>query len=45
MNLNINKGFENMIPKETIKKREVLFKNEIRFKIFKRRISFSIEIT
>jgi len=44
--LNINKGFECMIPKEKTKKeeKEAVFKNQIQFKIFKKTISFSIEV-
>ena len=42
-NLNINKGFESMIPKPKPKK-EVVFKNHIQFKIFKKTISFSLEV-
>jgi len=43
-NLNINKGFETMIPKAPPPKREALFSNNISFKLFNRRISFSIEV-
>jgi len=42
-NLNINKGFEAMIPKQKPKE-EVIFRNQIKFKIFKRTISFSLEL-
>ena len=42
--LNINKGFECMIPKPKKKKEEAVFKNQIQFRIFKKTISFSIEV-
>lgn len=41
--LNINKGFEAMIPTKK-KEQESIFKNQIQFKIFKKTISFSIEL-
>ena len=43
-NLNINKGFEAMIPKPKTKTQEVLFQNKITFKIFNKRFSFQVEI-
>ena len=42
-NLNINKGFESMIPKAKPKE-EVVFRNTIKFKIFKKTISLSLEV-
>ena len=42
-NLNINRGFEALIPKSKPKE-EIVFQNKIKFKIFKKTISFSIEV-
>ncbi len=42
-NLNINKGFECMIPKKR-KIKEALFRNSLSFKIFNKRITFSLEV-
>ena len=42
-NLNINRGFESMIPKKQ-KISEPLFKQEIKFRIFKKTISFLLEV-
>jgi len=44
MNLNINKGFESMIPKEKPKEKKPVFSNQLSIKIFKRRLSLSIEL-
>ena len=41
--LNINRGFEAMIPKAKPRE-EVVFQNKIKFKIFKKTISFSLEV-
>ena len=44
--LNINKGFELMIPKEPEEhKEEALFDNRIQFSFLKRMITFSFQIT
>ena len=43
-NLNMNKGFEAMIPKPKPKPKEALFKNNITFKIFNRRFTLNIEV-
>ena len=43
-NLNINKGFEAMIPKPKPTIKESLFKNNISFRIFNRRFSLLIEV-
>ena len=42
--LNINKGFESMLPKDKTKEKETIFKNQIKFKIFRKTISFSLEV-
>ena len=42
--LNINKGFEAMIPKAQPKKKEALFYNNISFKIFNKRFTLNIEV-
>ncbi len=42
--LNINKGFEAMIPKPKQKTKEALFKNNISFKIFNKRFTLNIEV-
>jgi len=43
-NININKGFEAMIPKPKPKPKEALFKNNISFTIFNRRFILNIEV-
>ena len=43
MSLNINKGFESMIPKPKTQEKPQL-KNFITFKIFSRRFTFSLEV-
>ena len=42
--LNMNRGFEAMIPKEKPKPKEPLFKNNITFSLFKRRVTLLIEV-
>ena len=42
--LNINKGFEAMIPKPKQKEKKPQLKNFITFKLFKRRFNISIEV-
>ena len=42
--ININKGFESMLPKRTQKEKEPSLKNFISFKIFKKRFTFSLEV-
>ena len=42
--LNINKGFEAMIPRPKEKPKEALFQNNISFKIFNKRFTFQIEV-
>lgn len=42
--LNINKGFEAMIPKPKQKEKEPQLKNFVTFKIFKRRFTISLEV-
>ena len=43
-NLNINKGFESMIPKPKPKPKEALFTNNISFKVFNKRFTLAIEV-
>ncbi len=43
-NLNMNKGFEAMIPKPKPKQKEALFHNNISFKIFNKRFTLNIEV-
>jgi len=41
--LNINRGFETMLPKKKPKE-EGVFRNQIQFRLFKKTISFSLEV-
>ena len=43
-NLNINKGFEAMLPKPKPKIKEAFFQNNISFKIFNKRFTLNIEV-
>ena len=43
INLNINKGFEAMLPKSQ-KKDEELHKHELKFRLFKREFVFRFQI-
>ena len=42
--MNINRGFEAMIPKEPDKELTPTFNNQIKFKLFGRVISFNLEV-
>ena len=41
--MNVNRGFELMIPKEEVKE-ESIFQNRIRFKLFNRVFSLTLEV-
>lgn len=43
--LNINRGFESMIPKKKKEEVKSLFNHRIEFKLFKRKFSFKINVT
>ena len=42
--MNINRGFESMIPKEKEKEPTPTFYNQIKFKLFGRVITFNLEM-
>ena len=42
--MNINRGFETMIPKEKEKQITPTFHNQIKFKLFNRVITFNLEV-
>ena len=42
--MNINRGFESMIPKENKKEPTPNFYNQIKFKLFGRVITFNLEV-
>lgn len=42
--LNINKGFEAMLPKPKSKEKKPQLSNFVSFKIFSRRFTFSLEV-
>jgi hypothetical protein len=42
--MNINRGFETMIPKENQKEITPTFYNQIKFKLFGRVITFNLEV-
>ena len=42
--MNINRGFETMIPKEKEKQINPTFQNQIKFKLFGRVITFNLEV-
>ena len=44
INLNINKGFEAMLPKPKQKKEEALHNHVLKFRMFKREFEFSFKV-
>ncbi len=42
--MNINRGFETMIPKEKAKEPTPTFDNQIKFKLFGRVITFNLQV-